>query len=200
MPVFPCFLSFCNYAYMTMTTMTNNSSNTNTPTLLASSPRTYDVYIRHIYNQKLISFEKQAARTAMQGPANNGVLSSSSTTKKELRLERQIVAKLVDTGQEMHGLQLHEPSGKSLAPLIVGHKYATLSSMDQRRRSFTGSRRDFSSLMASGRARHTATFGISQTIRCAKPNEAQTDLRKSSHPVGLDGKKDIYKEFPSRCQ
>jgi iduronate 2-sulfatase len=183
------------------------------PTLLdlVSAP-----HIRHIYNQKLITLEKQSARAAIQkgqlekGIAypNNGALSGSSTSKQELREEKKqsaaiasiarvnginhdssqgSTAKELDDAKQMHDLLLREPSGKSLAPLIVGHRYATLSELDHRRRGHGNKRGNLRDRAAMRNGKPPATFAISQSIRCARLNSAGTDLRTSTKQVHYDG-------------
>ena len=87
-----------------------------------------------------------------------------------------------------HAQSLREPSGRSLAPLVVGHRYSLLSNLRGHGQKAHGGhhRGDISS----GGKRFAPPFAISQSIRCARLDEAGTDLRVSLQRVPLKGGKE----------
>ena len=80
-----------------------------------------------------------------------------------------------------HAEKLREPSGRSLAPLVVGHRYNLLSSLNGPH----GHKRKHGG--PGGHKRNSHPFAVSQSIRCAKGVEAATDTRISQMTRAVKG-------------
>jgi iduronate 2-sulfatase len=73
------------------------------------------------------------------------------------------------------------PSGKSLAPLVVGHRFSLFSS--QASHHWTHRKH----APQNPGKQPVPAFGVSQSVRCAQKREARTDIRKSAIKVDWNG-------------
>ena len=178
---------------------------------LVSAPHIRKIYSKSLQhyldtqNLRKLSVEDEVESTGAGRGAHNtniGVLSTSSSTKKELRTVGDLLSEGGGTvhaatkkhikilgDDEAQAMLLREPSGKSLAPLIVGHRYTTISGLKNGRHNGRsngrhGHGRGHGHKGGGERAaiingHPPPSFALTQTVRCANVSEAGTDLRKS---------------------
>jgi len=151
---------------------------------LVSAPHIRKIYSGHLGKGTLRNDQLKRSGDSAVDKFSRGLNDKITEGLHELGLvkHKEVILREAKASAAEHAERLREPSGKSLAPLVVGHRYNLLSMLTGAH----GHKRKHGG-PGGGHKRNLHPFAVSQSIRCAKKAEARTDARISDYTVPIEG-------------